>query len=240
MDISLENASITADGVRAAAARLKGKAVRTPLLESQTLNDIVGGRVLLKAEMLQHYGSFKCRGAYNLISQLTEEERRRGILAWSSGNHAQGVAFAARMAGAQATIIMPADAPAIKTENVKALGADIIFYDRYSEDREATAPPANQERPFAEAFRAGGTIRPVAVEATRAGVEGAEEDIAQDDSKTRRRREFTPLAPSSVKAQVLWARSALALRSAPPGLQVSERSSLLCLPRREAHFAPRT
>lgn len=140
MDISLENAvPVTANGVRAAAARLKGKAVRTPLLENQTLNDIVGGRVLLKAEVLQHYGSFKFRGAYNLISQLTEEERRRGILAWSSGNHAQGVAFAARMAGAHATIIMPADAPAIKTENVKALGADIIFYDRYSEDREAIA-----------------------------------------------------------------------------------------------------
>ncbi|WP_428408568.1 threonine ammonia-lyase [Hyphococcus sp.] len=140
MDASLLNsAPITADGVRAAAGRLSGKAVRTPLLENQTLNDIAGGRVLLKAEVLQHYGSFKFRGAYNLISQLSEEERRRGILAWSSGNHAQGVALAARMAGAHATIIMPADAPAIKTGNVKALGAEIIFYDRYSEDREEIA-----------------------------------------------------------------------------------------------------
>lgn len=140
MDASLLNsAPISADGVRAAAARLSGKAVRTPLIENQTLNEIVGGRVLLKAEVLQHFGSFKFRGAYNLVSQLNEEERRRGILAWSSGNHAQGVAFAARMAKAHATIIMPADAPSIKTDNVKALGADIIPYDRYSEDREAIA-----------------------------------------------------------------------------------------------------
>ena len=140
MDASLLNsAPITADGVRAAAARLSGKAVRTPLIENATLNEMAGGRVLLKAEVLQHYGSFKFRGAYNLVSQLTEEERRKGILAWSSGNHAQGVALAARMCGAHATIIMPADAPAIKTNNVKALGADIISYDRYSEDREAIA-----------------------------------------------------------------------------------------------------
>ena len=140
MDASLLNsAPITAGGVRAAASRLSGKAVRTPLIENENLNEIVGGRVLLKAEVLQHYGSFKFRGAYNLVSQLTEEERRKGILAWSSGNHAQGVALAARMCGAHATIIMPADAPAIKTNNVKALGADIISYDRYSEDREAIA-----------------------------------------------------------------------------------------------------
>ncbi|MFC2953775.1 threonine/serine dehydratase [Marinicaulis aureus] len=140
MDASLLNsAPITADGVRAAAARLSGKAVRTPLIENATLNEMAGGRVLLKAEVLQHYGSFKFRGAYNLVSQLTEEDRRKGILAWSSGNHAQGVALAARMCGAHATIIMPADAPAIKTNNVKALGADIISYDRYSEDREAIA-----------------------------------------------------------------------------------------------------
>ncbi len=150
MDASLLNtAPITAAGVRAAAARLSGKAVRTPLIENQTLNEIAGGRVLLKAEVLQHYGSFKFRGAYNLISQLSAEERRRGILAWSSGNHAQGVALAARMAGAHATIIMPADAPAIKTGNVKALGADIIFYDRYSEDREAIADRIMAEKGMA-------------------------------------------------------------------------------------------
>lgn len=140
MDASPSNSvSITADGVRDAARRLEGKAVKTPLIENQRLNEIAGGRILLKAEVLQHYGSFKFRGACNLISQLTEEERRKGILAWSSGNHAQGVALAARMAGVQATIIMPADAPAIKTSNVKALGAEIIAYDRYSEDREAIA-----------------------------------------------------------------------------------------------------
>ncbi len=150
MDASLLNsAPITADGVRAAAARLSGKAVRTPLIENENLNAIVGGRVLLKAEVLQHYGSFKFRGAYNLVSQLTEEERRKGILAWSSGNHAQGVALAARMCGAHATIIMPADAPAIKTNNVKALGADIISYDRYNEDREAIAERVIAEKGMA-------------------------------------------------------------------------------------------
>ena len=140
MDASLVSSdAVTANGVRAAAKRLYGKAVRTPLLESEILNEITGGRILLKAEVLQHYGSFKFRGAYNLISQLSEEERGKGILAWSSGNHAQGVALAARMAGAHATIIMPKDAPVVKANNVKALGADIITYDRYTEDREEIA-----------------------------------------------------------------------------------------------------
>lgn len=141
-----ESISITADGVRRAAGRLFGKAVRTPLLENEALNTIAGGRVLLKAEVLQHYGAFKFRGGYNLISQLSEEERRKGILAWSSGNHAQGVAYAARLVGASATIIMPADAPEVKADNVRKLGAEIIPYDRYSEDREAIAHDIVKER----------------------------------------------------------------------------------------------
>ncbi|MEL6359723.1 MAG: threonine/serine dehydratase [Pseudomonadota bacterium] len=122
--------------VEAAALRLNGVANETPLLESPELNDLTGGRILLKAESLQLGGSFKFRGAYNLISRLTDEERARGIVAWSSGNHAQGVARAASMFGARATIVMPKDAPAIKTDRVKALGAEIVPYDRYSEDRE--------------------------------------------------------------------------------------------------------
>ncbi len=141
-----DEAAVTADGVRAAAVRLKGKAVRTPLLESEILNDIVGGRVLIKAEVLQRYGSFKFRGAYNLVSQLSDEQRRAGVLAWSSGNHAQGVALAARLMGAKASIIMPKDAPAIKARNVRALGAEIIAYDRYSEDREAIAMEIIREK----------------------------------------------------------------------------------------------
>jgi threonine dehydratase len=138
--------SVSAAGVRRAAERLKGKAVRTPIIENEALNEAVGGRVFVKAEVLQHYGSFKFRGAYNLISQLTDAERARGILGWSSGNHAQGVAYAARMMGAKATIIMPKDAPAVKMRNVRALGADVIAYDRYTEDREAIAERLIAER----------------------------------------------------------------------------------------------
>lgn len=132
-----KGSTITPDGVRAAAARLNGIVVKTPLLENKTLNERTGGRILLKAETLQHYGSFKLRGAYNRLSQLTAEEKKRGVVAWSSGNHAQGVAYAAKLLGVQATIIMPADAPRIKADNVRALGARIIPYDRYTEDREA-------------------------------------------------------------------------------------------------------
>jgi len=139
----------SAAGVRRAAERLKGKAVVTPLLEFEALNEAVGGRVLLKAETFQHAGSFKFRGAYNLISQLDEEQRRRGVLAWSSGNHAQGVARAARLFGAPATIVMPADAPAIKAEQVRAYGAEIITYDRYRDDREAIGHRLAEERGLA-------------------------------------------------------------------------------------------
>ncbi|MEX6631978.1 threonine ammonia-lyase [Hyphococcus lacteus] len=132
---------ITADGVMRAAERLNGKAVRTPIIENEALNAAVGGRVIVKAEVLQHYGSFKFRGAYNLISQLSDDERSRGVLAWSSGNHAQGISFAAKLLGTHATIVMPADAPKMKADNVRALGANIVTYDRYSEDREEVARP---------------------------------------------------------------------------------------------------
>ncbi len=138
--------SVTARGVRAAAQRLAGHIVRTPLLENDRLNDIAGGRVLLKAEVLQRGGSFKLRGAYNLISQLPAEARARGVVAWSSGNHATGVAIAARAFDCPAVIVMPSDAPAVKTENVRALGAEIIWYDRYSDDREAIGCAISEDR----------------------------------------------------------------------------------------------
>lgn len=147
--LSLDASAATAAGVRAAAERLRGKAVRTPLLENEALNEAAGGRVLLKAEMLQHYGAFKFRGAYNLMSQLSAAERANGVLAWSSGNHAQGVAYAARLVGTKATIVMPADAPAVKADNVKKLGAEIIVYDRYSEDREEISRRIVEERGLA-------------------------------------------------------------------------------------------
>lgn len=127
----------TAEGVVAAAARIAPYVVRTPLIESADLNARVGGRVLMKAEILQHGGSFKFRGAINRLLQLSEAERRAGVVAWSSGNHAQGVARAARLLGVRATIVMPKDAPSIKIEQVRAFGGEIVFFDRYTEDREA-------------------------------------------------------------------------------------------------------
>ncbi len=137
---------ITADGVRAAAGRLAGKTVATPLIENDRLNEIAGGRVLLKAEVLQRGGSFKLRGAFNLISQLSDETRARGVVAWSSGNHATGVSIAAAAFGCPVVIVMPSDAPAVKTENVRALGGEIVFYDRYEDDREAIGVAIAEER----------------------------------------------------------------------------------------------
>ena len=137
---------VSPDGVRRAAATIAGKAIRTPLIENDLLNEITGGRVFLKAEVLQRCGSFKFRGAYNLLSQLTDDERAKGILAWSSGNHAQGVARAAKMFGAAATIVMPADTPEIKAANVRRDGAAIVTYDRYNDDREAIAREIQAER----------------------------------------------------------------------------------------------
>lgn len=123
--------------IEAAAERIAGVASVTPLLESAALNDRVGGRVLLKAECLQRTGSFKIRGAFNCLSQLSPAQRRNGVVAWSSGNHAQGVAEAARLLRIEATIVMPEDAPLQKLEATRRLGAKIRLYDRYGEDREA-------------------------------------------------------------------------------------------------------
>ncbi|GAB4364287.1 MAG: threonine/serine dehydratase [Kiloniellaceae bacterium] len=136
----------TFDDVRAAAKRLEGLAVKTPLLESPALNERVGGRVLLKAETLQRTGSFKFRGAYNKISQIPEKDRAGGVVAYSSGNHAQGVAAAAALLGLPAVIVMPSDAPAIKVENTKGYGAEVIFYDRFTEAREAIGSAIAAER----------------------------------------------------------------------------------------------
>lgn len=131
------NYAIAFADIQAAAGRLKGVAVRTPLLESPLLSDELGYRLLIKAEPLQRTGSFKFRGAYNAISQFDDAARKAGVVAFSSGNHAQGVAAAARMLGVPATIVMPKDAPAIKIANTRAWGADVVLYDRNTEDREA-------------------------------------------------------------------------------------------------------
>ncbi len=127
-----------ADVVDAARA-IQGQAVYTPLLESADLNARLGGRVFLKAEPLQRTGSFKFRGAFNRISRLDGEARKAGVVAFSSGNHAQGVAAAAAILGQPATIVMPSDAPAIKRRNTEALGAEIVAYERGAEPREKIA-----------------------------------------------------------------------------------------------------
>jgi threonine dehydratase len=129
----------TAADVDAAAARLAGVALRTPLISSPVLDARTGGRVFLKAETLQRTGSFKFRGAYNKLSSLPSDQRRSGVVAFSSGNHAQGVAAAAKLLNMPATIVMPSDAPRPKRERTAALGAEVVLYDREREDREAIA-----------------------------------------------------------------------------------------------------
>ena len=121
--------------VRTAAARLEGVAIRTPVLRSTTLDTWTGGELLLKAEHLQRMGAFKFRGAYNAVSALDDTARARGVCAYSSGNHAQAVALSARLHGARATIVMPADTPAVKLEATRGYGAEVVLYDRYTEDR---------------------------------------------------------------------------------------------------------
>ena len=132
--------------IRAAAARIEGHAVRTPLLESSHLNDMVGGRLLVKAEMLQRTGAFKFRGAFNTLSQIPEAKRKNGVVAFSSGNHAQGVAHAAQLLGVPAVIVMPEDAPALKIANTRGYGAEVVLYDRYKEDRDALGAKIASER----------------------------------------------------------------------------------------------
>ncbi len=134
------------DDVRAAARRLDGHARRTPLLAGTPLDQLTGGRILLKLETLQHTGSFKFRGAWNRLVQLDAAERAAGVVAFSSGNHAQGVAEAARRLGIRATIVMPSDAPRIKLQNTRNLGAEIVEYDRLHESREQIAAQLATER----------------------------------------------------------------------------------------------
>jgi len=124
-------------GVLDAARQIAPAAVRTPLIEHPALNEAVGGRVLMKAETLQVAGAFKFRGAYNRISRLSDAEKARGVVAYSSGNHAQGVAAAALAVGTRALIVMPSDSPGVKVEGVRAFGGEVRLYDRWTESREA-------------------------------------------------------------------------------------------------------
>ena len=131
--------TLTIDDVRAAARRLGARIHRTPVISSQSLDDASGLQVFLKCENLQRAGAFKIRGALNKLLTLAAAERQRGVVAFSSGNHAQGVALAARMLGTTAVVCMPTDAPALKVEATRNYGAEIVFYDRQTEDREKVA-----------------------------------------------------------------------------------------------------
>jgi len=170
--------------IRAAAARAKGHVRQTPLLSAPALDDIAGRRVFAKAEVLQLTGSFKFRGAWSAVSNLPPSERAKGVLAFSSGNHAQGVAYAAALHGVQATIIMPADAPQAKIDNTRFYGAEVILYDRKGgEDRNVIGARLQEERglplikPFdnADVIAGQGTCGlEIAQQAREAGIERAE------------------------------------------------------------------
>jgi threonine dehydratase len=140
---------ISIEDVRCAATRLEGIAHRTPVLTSRTLDARTGAGVFVKAECLQRGGAFKFRGAYNMISSLPADVRARGVVAYSSGNHAQAVAIAAGMLGSTAVILMPADTPPAKLDATRGYGAEVVTYDRYHEDREALGAALAAERGLA-------------------------------------------------------------------------------------------
>ena len=165
--------------IQAAAERMRGHARVTPLLSSPFLDEIAGRRVLVKAECLQHTGSFKYRGAWSAVSALDGATRARGVIAFSSGNHAQGVALVARQHGVAAVIVMPHDAPAIKVANTRALGAEVVLYDRVTQDRDAIGARLAAERGLTlirpyddpEVIAGQGTVGlEIAVQAAEAGV----------------------------------------------------------------------
>lgn len=169
--------------ILAAAQRLSGHARVTPLLNAPLLDRIAGRRIFVKAECLQLTGSFKFRGAWSALTALSEGDRQRGVIAFSSGNHAQGVAHAAALLGAPAVIVMPFDAPAIKITNTKAYGAEVVLYDREAEDREAIGLALSQARgltlirPYDEPLVIAGqgtTGLEIATQAAEAGITAAD------------------------------------------------------------------
>ena len=136
----------TYDDVAAAARRIEGHAYRTPVLTSRTADAEIGARVFFKCENFQRMGAFKFRGAFNALSQFDAQQRKAGVVAFSSGNHAQAIALSARLLGMPATIVMPRDAPAAKVAATQGYGGQVVLYDRYSEDREAIGAKLAQER----------------------------------------------------------------------------------------------
>ena len=151
MNLSASPLAITADDVAAAARRLEGHALRTPVLTSRTADERTGAQLFFKCENFQRMGAFKFRGAYNALAQFTPEQRQRGVIAFSSGNHAQAIALSARMLGMPSVIVMPQDSPAAKLAATRGYqagqaGSEVVLYDRYTEDREAIGRRLAQER----------------------------------------------------------------------------------------------
>jgi threonine dehydratase len=138
--------AISFDDVAAAAERLAGVAHRTPVMTSRTADALAGGTLFFKCENLQRMGAFKFRGAYNALAQFTPEQRRAGVIAFSSGNHAQAIALSARLLGMPAAIVMPKDAPQMKIDATRGYGAEVLLYDRYTENREALGAKIAEER----------------------------------------------------------------------------------------------
>ncbi len=138
--------AISFDDVAAAARRLAGVAHRTPVMTSRTADALCGGTLFFKCENLQRMGAFKFRGAYNALAQFTPEQRRAGVIAFSSGNHAQAIALSARLLGMPAAIVMPKDAPQMKIDATRGYGAEVLLYDRYTENREALGAQIAEER----------------------------------------------------------------------------------------------
>lgn len=196
--------------IRAAADRIKGHARRTPILTSPFLDEIAGRRVFVKAECLQHTGSFKFRGGWASVSALTDNALKTGVVAFSSGNHAQGVALAAREHGAPAVIVMPSDAPEVKIENTRALGAEVVLYDRETEDRDEIGERLSKERNLT-------LIKPYDAPMTIAGQGTVGLEIAED---------MTALGVTEADVMVccggggLTSGIALALAADAPGLRV--------------------
>jgi threonine dehydratase len=141
-----ETAQLQYRDIEQAAARIKGAAHRTPMLTSRTANEIAGAELFFKCENFQRMGAFKFRGAYNAIARFSDEQKKAGVLTYSSGNHAQAIALSARLMGIKAAIIMPHDAPELKVRATKGYGGEVIVYDRYKENREEIGARLAQER----------------------------------------------------------------------------------------------
>ncbi|MDR0810181.1 MAG: threonine/serine dehydratase [Gemmobacter sp.] len=195
--------------IEAASFRLAGHALRTPLIGSDFLNEIAGRRVWVKAECLQHTGSFKFRGGWSAVSVLEPEVRERGVIAYSSGNHAQGVALAAQRHGVPCVIVMPADAPRLKVENTRAYGAQVVLYDRAREDRDAIGTQIAEARGLS-------LIRPYDEPEVIAGQGTCGLEIAEQATE-HGIREADVLIPCGGGG--LTAGIALALESRAPGLR---------------------